>query len=129
MVKSILRETCIMLLLCIPSNKTIPSKMEAYVTPENVQKEIEAQIVETEKEKVTYTITGADLTLYEQTNSFVSGKPDPFSVSTSTNNVEEEGGNGSTNSETSGGTSGEGSSSGVTDPNSTGTFFNDMGLK
>ncbi len=139
MFKSVLKEVCIMLLLCaaivlilgvifydyIPANKTVPNKIGAYSTPENIQQEIETQIVETEKETVTYTITGSDLNLYKQTNSFVPGKADPFAASTSTNDIVEGGGDGSQ-------TSGGGASGGTTqeaDPNSTGTFFDDMGLK
>lgn len=142
MIKSILKEICIMLLLCvaivlvlgvifydyIPTNKAIPNKLATYTTPENIQNEIDKEIVEMEKESVTYTITGADLNLYKQTNSYVSGKPDPFSVSTTTD-IEN---SGDTNTDgTAGGTTvnNENNSTNVKDPNSTGTFFNDEGLK
>ena len=59
MIKTILKETCIMLLLCvaivlilgvifydyIPANKAIPNKLATYTTPNNVQTEIEENIV------------------------------------------------------------------------------------
>ena len=134
MVKSVIKEICIMLLLCvaivlilgvifydyIPTNKAVPSKLEAYVTPENVQSEIEEEITQINKVEVTYQITGSDLNLYK------SGKRDPFSASpqvdenienTQTNPGGSETGNGETNSNLN------------TDPNSTGTFFNETGLK
>ena len=143
MIKSILKETCIMLLLCLaiilvllvifydyfPNNKVIPNKLATYTTPENVQSEIEEQIVEMEKQNVTYTITGADLNIYKQNNGYTTGKPDPFSASPvvnensggSTNNNQTGTNNTNTNSNTSTNT--------TTDPNSTGTFFNNQGLK
>lgn len=140
MVKSVIKEICIMLLLCvaivlilgvifydyIPTNKAVPSKLEAYVTPENVQSEIEEEITQINKVEVTYQITGSDLNLYKQSNSYESGKRDPFSASpqvdenienTQTNPGGSETGNGETNSNLN------------TDPNSTGTFFNETGLK
>ena len=140
MVKSVIKEICIMLLLCvaivlilgvifydyIPTNKAVPSKLEAYVTPENVQSEIEEEITQINKVEVTYQITGSDLNLYKQSNSYESGKRDPFSASpqvdenienTQTNPGGSETGNESTNSNLN------------TDPNSTGTFFNETGLK
>ena len=143
MIKSILKEICIMLLLCvaivlilgvlfydyIPTNKAIPNKLVAYETPENVQTEIEEEIIEMDKESVTYTITGADLNLYKQTNSYVSGKPDPFSASIDTGNIENvEGSGAQANSGTVQNSTGTNSTN-TADPNSTGTFFNDEGLK
>jgi len=144
MIKVILKETCIMLLLCvaivlvlgvifydyIPTNKAVPNKLATYETPENVQSEIDEKIEEMEKESVTYTITGADLNLYKQTNSYVSGKPDPFSASIDTDNIE----NGeSEGAETDSGTVVSNTQTNTQTPskdqNSTGTFFNDEGTK
>ncbi len=137
MIKSVLKETFIMLLLCvaivlvlgvifydyIPANKAVPNKLEAYTTPENVKAEIEQEIegsnLNTE-ETLVYEITGADLSFYEKTNSYVSGKPDPFSASTTIDENIEDGG-------TSGGSSG--STNQTADPNSTGTYFENTGLK
>ncbi len=139
MIKTILKETCIMLLLCvaivlilgvifydyIPANKAIPNKLATYTTPNNVQTEIEENIViDDEKENITYTITGTDLNLYKQSHAYVTGKPDPFSASVNVdNNTNGQGGNNNT-SGTNTNTSGK-----PTDPNSTGTFFNNQGLK
>lgn len=135
MVKSILKEICIMLLLCvaivlilgvifydsIPSNKAVPNKLSAYTTSENVQSEIDAEVLGMNKVEVSYEITGSDLTLYKQTHSYAPGKPDPFSASTSTNVANPNGGT-QTN------TSNENTTTNV-DPNSTGTFFNNTGHK
>lgn len=134
MVKSIIKEIFIMLLLCvaivlvlgvifydyIPANKAVPNKLATYTTPENIQAEIDEEITEMNKVEVSYEITGADLSLYKQTNSYTTGKPDPFSASTIVENVNEE--------EPNGGNTNTGTSTN-TDPNSTGTFFNDQGLK
>ena len=134
MVKSIIKEIFIMLLLCvaivlvlgvifydyIPANKAVPNKLATYTTPENIQAEIDEEITEMNKVEVSYAITGADLSLYKQTNSYTTGKPDPFSASTIVENVNEE--------EPNGGNTNTGTSTN-TDPNSTGTFFNDQGLK
>ena len=142
MVKSIIKEIFIMLLLCvaivlilgvifydyIPANKAVPNKLATYTTPENIQEEIDEEITQMNKVEVSYEITGADLSLYKQTNSYTTGKPDPFSASTVVENVNTEGtgggsNGGNTNTNTNTGTSTN------TDPNSTGTFFNDEGLK
>ncbi len=135
MVKSILKEVCIMLLLCaaivlvlgvvfydsIPSNKVVPNKLEAYTTPENIQSKIEEKISGMNKVEVSYEITNSDLKLYKQTNSYTPGKPDPFSASITTNTANPNGGT-QTNSTNQNTTTN-------TDPNSTGNFFNDTGHK
>ena len=131
MAKAIIKEIFIMLLLCvaivlvfgvifydyIPTNKAVPNKLEAYVTPENIQEEIDEEIMEMNKIEVSYEITESDLDLYKQTHSYTPGKRDPFSASTeNTNNT---GGNNTGNN------NGSGTN---TDPNS-GGFFNETGLK
>ena len=135
MVKTIIKEIFIMLLLCvaivlvfgvifydyIPTNKAVPNKLEAYVTPENIQEEIDEEIMEMNKIEVSYEITESDLDLYKQTHSYTPGKRDPFSASTDTNTAGE--GN-TTNTNTN-----NNSTSTNTDPNSTGSFFNETGLK
>ncbi len=136
MVKSIIKETFIMLLLCIaialilgilfydyiPTNKVIPQK-EAYSTPENVKIEINEQVTEIEKTEVSYEITDSDLNIYKQTSSYKPGKRDPFSLTTQT--VE----NNTTGDTNSNDTTGEGQvkndTSSDTDKNSTDTFFDD----
>lgn len=137
MIKSVLKEICIMLLLCvaivlvlgvifydsIPSNKAIPNKLATYTTPENVQTEINEEVSGINKVEVSYEITSSDLTLYKQTHSYTSGKADPFSASTSTNTANPDGGTQTNNN---------GETSNTTtniDQNSTGTFFNNTGHK
>lgn len=137
MVKSVLKEICIILLLCIaiililgvifydyiPSNKVVPNKLSEYTIPENIQSEIEEEVSGINQVEVSYEITSSDLSLYKQTHSYTPGKPDPFSASTSTNET-------NTNSGTQQGTIGstDGNTT-TTDPNSTGTFFNNTGHK
>ena len=135
MVKSIIKEIIIMLLLCvaillilgvlfydyIPSNKVVPSKI-AYSTPENIQEEINEEVIEANKTKITYEVTDADLNIYKQSNSYVPGKRDPFSVE-ETQPTENATGGTSTNNEEIVETNTN------SDPNSTGTFFNETGKK
>lgn len=128
MFKTIFKEICIILLLCvaivlvlgvifydyIPTNKAVPNKLSAYVTPQEVKTEIDEQVAEINKVEVSYEITGTDINLYKQTHSYTPGKIDPFSASTNVENIENVENNSQNNN---------------TDPNSTGTFFNDTGLK
>ena len=93
MVKSIIKEIIIMLLLCvaillilgvlfydyIPSNKVVPGKI-AYSTPENIQEEVNEEVIEANKTKITYEVTDADLNIYKQSNSYVPGKRDPWNL-------------------------------------------------
>ena len=114
----------------IPANKAIPNKLEAYSTPENIKAEIEQQIEGTDLNiqggNYTYDITGAELSIYEQEGDYDAGKPDPFSASPTLDENNE--GNGSSGGQS--GSSGSGSSTNqVADPNSTGTFFENQGLK
>lgn len=138
-IKSIFKEICIMILLCvaivlvlgvifydsIPSNKVVPNKLSAYATPENVVTEINETITEMNKVEVTYEIKGSDLTLYKQTHSYKPGKPDPFSASTNTNTSKPNGGSANNDNKNNVG----GNATTNTDPNSTGTFFNNTGHK
>ena len=131
MLKSVLKEIFIMLLLCaaialilgvmfynyIPTNKTVPSKLAEYSTPENVRAEINQETSEQEKEEITYEIDGSDLKLFRQTNSYTTGKANPFASITSTENKEN-----TDNSEVV-------EQNTNIDPNSTGTFYNDTGTK
>lgn len=137
MIKSVLKEICIMLLLCIaivlilgvifydsiPSNKAVPNKLSAYTTPENVQSEIDEEVSGMNKVEVSYEITSSDLTLYQQTHSYTPGKPDPFSASTSVDDTNTSGGTGTNENNTA-----ENNTTNA-DPNSTGTFFNNTGHK
>lgn len=135
MVKSIIKEIIIMLLLCvaillilgvlfydyIPSNKVVPSKI-AYSTPENIQEEINEEVIEANKTKITYEVTDADLNIYKQSNSYVPGKRDPFSMEETQPTGNATGGTVTNNEETV-------ETNTNSDPNSTGTFFNDTGKK
>ena len=109
----------------------IPAK-EAYVTPNEVKEEINETITELEKTEISYEITDADLNIYKQSSSYKPGKKDPFSLSVE--NTSSTNGNTNNNGNTSNGDNGNNqntdtSNSGKSDPNSTGTFFNDTGIK
>ena len=130
MLKTIIKETFIMILLCvaiililgilfydyIPSNKVVPVK-EAYETPNDVREEINEQITEIEKTEVSYEVTEKELKLYKQTSSYKPGKPDPFAELT--NETTNTTGNNNTDTNTTGNTNNSGTNS------STNTFFND----
>lgn len=136
MIKSIIKEAFIMLLLCIaillilgilfydyiPTNKVIPEK-EAYSTPNDVKEEINEQITEIEKTVISYEITDSDLNIYKKSSDYKPGKPDPFSLAETTS--------GSSNSENTTGNSNNTNQekNETTNANSTGTFFNDEGIK
>ena len=95
MVKYIIKQIFIILLICIaillifalvfyqyiPSNKVIPSKVEAYETPETIKAEIEekAEGQELIGRNEMYEITDEDLSLYKSTKNYNPGKSDPFS--------------------------------------------------
>lgn len=129
MFKSVIKEILIMLLLCvaivlilgvifynyIPTNKAIPNKLAAYTTPENVKTEIEEEVEAAEKEEITYQIDGTDLKLYKAIHGYTTGKTNPFSASTSVDNVENTENNTETNTNV--------------DKNSTGTFYNNTEMK
>lgn len=135
MVKSIIKEIIIMLLLCvaillilgvlfydyIPSNKVVPGKI-AYSTPENIQEEVNEEVIEANKTKITYEVTDADLNIYKQSNSYVPGKRDPFSMESTQTTGNSTGGTTSNNEEIV-------ETDTNSDPNSTGTFFNETGKK
>ena len=139
MVKSIIKEVFIMLLLCIaivlilgilfydyiPTNRVIPTK-EAYATPNDVKEEINEQITEIEKTEISYEITDADLNIYKQTSSYRPGKKDPFSLTETLENTN----NSNTNSNDKKNEEQKNdTTSNKVDGNSTGTFFNDTGIK
>lgn len=148
MAKSIIKEIIIMLLLCvaillilgilfydyIPTNKVIPTK-EAYQTPEEVKNELSEEVTEMEKTEVSYEITDADLNIYKQSKSYNPGKKDPFANrsvianATSTQQAagEETGEKNDDNDNT--GDSEQKTDTPKKDKDSTGTFFDDEGLK
>lgn len=106
MTKKIIREVIIMLLLAlaiililgvllyeyVPSNKIIPDEV-SYKTPEPVKEELsKSDNVENEEVILTYSVDATDLDNYERINTYVPGKPNPFSSYSETENP----GNGTT---------------------------------
>lgn len=139
MLKSVIKEIFIILLLSIaillilgilfydyiPINRVVPQK-EAYSTPDEVKNEIDEEIAETEKIEVTYEVTDADLNIYKQTGSYSEGKANPFALGSTTegnNTNEENSANGTGNNNN------NDDNSDTVDKNSTGTFFNEEGIK
>ena len=126
MLKSVFKEIFIMLLLCvaivlilgvlfynyIPTNKTIPNKLA-----ENVKTEIDQETSGGEKQEISYEIDGSDLKLYRQTNSYTTGKANPFAASTTVENEQNTNNNEVIDTNTN------------VDPKSTGTFYNNTGTK
>ena len=124
MAKKVIKEIMIMLLLClaiililgvllyeyVPSNKIIPDEV-SYTTPEAVQEELsKSEDVENDEVILTYSVDSTDLDNYERINTYVPGKPNPFSpyneTSTSGEDTTQSGSlNGSTSSGSSSGTS------------------------
>ncbi|MGN1351411.1 MAG: hypothetical protein ACI4VE_01270 [Clostridia bacterium] len=116
MIKSVIKEIGIILLLFVvivlitafvfydynPINKTIPSKVDAYVLPEEVEQEIETILKEEDKIVKTYQIDGKDLNTYKNNNEYNPGKIEPYSLQSSKAENEELGNN-STINNTSGG--------------------------
>ena len=109
--KPIVKEVCIILLLClaiclvlgvvfydyIPNNKVVPSTVEAYKTSNTIKDEISQEIVDYPKQNITLEITDSDLRLYKNSGSYSTGKSNPFVVesgdSTNTDTNTENGNN------------------------------------
>ncbi len=155
MAKNIIKEIIIMLLLClaiilvlgvllyeyVPSNKIIPDEV-SYTTPENIKEELsKSDGVDDEQVILTYSIDATDLNNYERINTYVAGKPNPFSsYDTSSSSGEDTEQNGSSNGSSSknpgtsnssgssnnSGSSGSNSNSGTS---SGGTYLPDKGTK
>lgn len=93
MSKPLMKEICVLLLLSIaillilgivfynyiPISVTISSK-EEYQTPEEVQNEINDSTADSLKTEITYEITDADLSDYQEQSDYSEGKTDPFSL-------------------------------------------------
>lgn len=139
MLKSVIKEIFIILLLSIaillilgilfydyiPINRVIPER-EAYVTPEEVKNEVEETITETEKIEVTYEVTDSDLNIYKQSGRYTEGKANPFALVEETNTVDEnQAGNNNVTTKPTNDVNEENN----VDKNSTGTFFNEEGIK
>jgi len=122
MVKTIIKEICMMLLIClaialifgivfydyIPVSKVIPNKV-AYTVPEGVQEELneDVSVQEIKPQEITYSVTESDLVQYKATTVYQPGNPNPFQAY-STGNTNSTIINGTTNngSTTGGGNSG-----------------------
>jgi len=91
----------------LPSNKTVPGKVEATL-PEKLEEELEQTLAEEEQEVlVTYTVEEDDLDRYEDSNQYDPGKIDPFSEYTGDPvNGNTSGTSGNNNSSNQSGTSG-----------------------
>ena len=142
MAKKVIKEIIIMLLLClaiililgvllyeyVPSNKIIPDEV-AYTTPEAVQEELsKSENVDNDEVILTYSVDSTDLDNYERINTYVPGKPNPFSpyneTSTSGGDTTQSGSsNGSTSSGSSTGTDNTTSGSGGS------AYYPDTGTK
>ena len=103
MAKKVIKEIIIMLLLVlaiililgvllyeyVPSNKIIPDEV-AYTTPEAVQEELsKSENVDNDEVILTYSVDSTDLDNYERINTYVPGKPNPFSPYNETTSSEE----------------------------------------
>ncbi len=155
MAKNIIKEIIIMLLLClaiilvlgvllyeyVPSNKIIPDEV-SYTTPENIKEELsKSDGVDDEQVILTYSIDATDLNNYERINTYVAGKPNPFSsYDTSSSSGEDTEQNGSSNGSSSknpgtSNSSGSSNNSGSSGSNSNsetssgGTYLPDKGTK
>lgn len=144
--KSIIREILIIILLCvaialilcivfynyIPSNITVPSKIEAYTTSNTIKNEINEEVAEYPKQNIVFEITDSDLTLYKQSQSYDPGKANPFAAESTTNSgATTTGTSTSTSQPTTPSTSNNSNINEKTNTGNTssGTFFEDTKLK
>ena len=155
MLKSVLKEIFIILLLSvaillilgilfydyIPINKEVPQR-QAYITPQDVKEEIDESIIESEKIEVTYEVTDSDLNIHKQETSTSEGKANPFALPVeNTQSNSETGGNTQKNNDNNndndsnndnndnGNDDTNDNNQDTVDKNSTGTFFNEEGIK
>ena len=153
MAKTIIRETIIILLLClaiilvlgvvlynyVPSNKIVPQEV-SYTQTEEVKKAIqESADAENSQIILTYKIDETDLDNYEKQGDYSSGKANPFSsyqqeqVNTKTDENNQTAGNQTTtNSSTSSNTNGNsatGNNTTKTNTTENKTLFPDTGTK
>lgn len=138
MIKSIIKEIFIIVLMTIaiilvlgillyeynPTSKKTPNEVEAYTLPEDMQQELNETIAENEKQNIikTYRVDANDLKIYESTNDYDKGRPDPFDKIGSSNNNSATGNNANSNS-----TSSTGATNNNPQNNSQGSFLNTVG--
>lgn len=150
MAKTIIKEIIIILLLClaiilvlgvllyeyIPNDKIIPDAV-AYVTPESVKEELNnAETVDESQIIRTYTLDSTDLNNYKRVDSYVPGKPNPFSSYQTNAETTNQGGgtgssgtsSGSSNSSNNNSNSNNNSSTSTTN-SSSGGYLPDKGTK
>lgn len=117
MIKSIIKETIIVLLLCAiilfilgvlfydynPINKVVPNKI-AYSVPENIKNELEENVENTlSVDNKVYTIEGSDLNIYKKSKAYNPSKENPFaSTSSESENITSSGNEIKTNANTTG---------------------------
>ena len=93
MIKTVLKEICIMSLLCvaivllfgivfydyIPMSKVVPNKV-SYSVPNDVKSELETEVVaeSTTPVTITYSVTASDLSQYKSEQVYQPGNPNPF---------------------------------------------------
>lgn len=132
--KSVIKEIFIILLLCcaiclilgiifydyLPTNKVVPSTVEAYKTSNTIKEEINQNSTFSKNETIVLEITDSDLDLYKKDKSYDSGKANPFST------VSENAINNATSSNT---VNLGNSNTQTSNPDSTDHFFNSTGLK
>ena len=144
MAKKVIKEMIIILLIClaiililgvllyeyVPSNKIIPDAV-SYTTPEAVQEELsKSEDVENDEIILTYSVDSTDLYNYERINTYVPGKPNPFSpyneTTTSGENTTQNGG-----STGASGNTGSGNSTGTNQSTNSGgsAYYPDTGTK
>lgn len=123
--KSVIKEILIIVLLCcavclilgvvfydyIPTNKVIPSQVQAYQTSNTIKDEISQGVSNYEAGNYIFEITDSDLSLYRQSDSYDPGKANPFASSALSENT-------TTNTTTEGTNTGNTTSNGNTSNNS-----------
>ncbi len=93
--KSVIKEICITLLLCVavvlvfgivfydyvPISKVVPNKV-AYTIPNDVQTELNdnVSVQEIKPKEITYSVTSSDLKQYESATVYQPGNPNPFNA-------------------------------------------------
>lgn len=129
--KSVIKEILIIILLCcavclilgvvfydyIPTNKVIPSQVQAYQTSNTIKDEISQGVSNYEAGNYVFEITDSDLSLYRQSDSYDPGKANPFASSALSENT-------TTNTVTEGTNTGNTTSNGNTTNNSSSSTSN-----